>query len=548
MNRKLAKIISSQTTKVFLVAACLQALVIFVLMGYLSYNAALSRSKFLIQSSKQSLGLTMSIGDVFQMQNLINSFKNDQTPIAWMLDAHGENFLDLVGSSKPLSIPVGDHVLVYDSSILVVTKEPISYNDKQVGYIILANKIKFNEWLLVSGSILIFAFVASFFQVKYLERKSLELAESVTEIGTLFDHSGSRDDLDSAFHNRRQTKIDEVEMLAKQTFDSIHKIIANANVEKEAAIGRITANISHDLRGPLGAIERLIAITGEQYLGAKANARESLNRLYAMIESLRHTEVEDVIQRTSAKLDLSFSVESLRTKAENKGIRLVVSNVVDSILFMDSTKLERAWTNLISNGIEFAQSTVAIEVHLQQSTLIIRVIDDGPGVPEDFLPQLFQRGATHGKHDGTGLGLAYVRQIMRGHGGDVAYRRENNMTVFECYLPNAVVEPVSDEAQKIQESREVANPPEPQKAVVKQVSICFASPELSQRVFDRLSGISQESYNFVLGASQESAIVLTDSEEIADQLHERKVRPILINSLSDDEIVRRAPIRLGIKG
>jgi hypothetical protein len=82
----------------------------------------------------------------------------------------------------------------------------------------------------------------------------------------------------------------------------------------------------------------------------------------------------------------------------------------------------------------------------------------------------------------------------------------------------------------------------------KQVSVCFVSPELNQRVFDRLSSISQASYHFVLGPSQDSTIVLTDSEEIADQLPDRNVRPILMSSLSDDEIVRRAPIRLGIKG
>jgi hypothetical protein len=215
---------------------------------------------------------------------------------------------------------------------------------------------------------------------------------------------------------------------------------------------------------------------------------------------------------------------------------------------VDATNFERAWINLVSNAIDAAKSEVRLELKIVDASLFVRVIDDGLGVPQAFLPKLFQRGATHGKPEGTGLGLAYVRQIIRGHGGDVTYRREEKVTVFECYLPNVIVDSESEDRKSSQDCPETAIVPERQQLLVKQVSICFDSAELNQRVYERLSKIPQSTHSFVIGFDKKSSIVLTDSEETADLASEANLRPILISSLIDDEIVRRVPIRLGIKG
>jgi signal transduction histidine kinase len=373
-------------------------------------------------------------------------------------------------------------------------------------------------------------------------------------VGTQFEHiegifrlTNNGSDLDKVYGSRLNTGIYEVESLAHTVKTLVENLLRVAEIEKDAAIGRITASLTHDLRAPLGVIERMLVLD-EPIHTVRRSVRDALNRLYAMIDSLRRSETDALVHRSLTILDFSFGAELLKNRVEMCNIEFVVP--ADSLqVVVDAMKVERAWINLASNAIEAAESQVVIEVlNGENGDLKILVKDDGPGIPDEFLPRLFQRGATYGKNDGTGLGLAYVRQIMRGHGGDVTYRREDDMTVFECYLPNAMAKVVKDDHHLIQSHQEVTNHSDPIRSTAKQVSICFISPELNKRVFDRLAGISQDSYNFVLGISQESTIVLTDSEEVANQLPDRNVRPILMSLLSDDEVVRRAPIRLGIKG
>jgi C4-dicarboxylate-specific signal transduction histidine kinase len=67
----------------------------------------------------------------------------------------------------------------------------------------------------------------------------------------------------------------------------------------------------------------------------------------------------------------------------------------------------------------------------------IVVRDNGPGVPEEFLPRLFEPYATT-KEKGTGLGLAIVQRIVFEHGGEIAYRKaQRGGAVFEILLPVA---------------------------------------------------------------------------------------------------------------
>ncbi|MFN7640547.1 MAG: sensor histidine kinase, partial [bacterium] len=129
--------------------------------------------------------------------------------------------------------------------------------------------------------------------------------------------------------------------------------------------------------------------------------------------------VEDIVRRSWVDLDFTFGYESLLGKANPLRITLTITEVKYNCVYVDKSKIERAWINLASNALEFANTSVDVKAERLSDDLIIRVVDDGIGVPADFIPRLFQRGASHGKSDGTGLGLAYVKQVMMGPGGDV---------------------------------------------------------------------------------------------------------------------------------
>jgi signal transduction histidine kinase len=67
---------------------------------------------------------------------------------------------------------------------------------------------------------------------------------------------------------------------------------------------------------------------------------------------------------------------------------------------------------------------------------VVRVIDDGPGVPEEALPRIFEPFfTTKDKGEGSGLGLGIVRQIVTKHGGEVRCESAPGRTCFEVRLP-----------------------------------------------------------------------------------------------------------------
>jgi two-component system NtrC family sensor kinase len=105
-------------------------------------------------------------------------------------------------------------------------------------------------------------------------------------------------------------------------------------------------------------------------------------------------------------------------------------------------ELNQVWTNLIQNAQQAlaGKGAIAIETTVENvgtaSWAVVRVIDDGPGVPADALPQIFEPFfTTKPKGEGTGLGLGIARQIVDKHGGEMRCTSQPGRTVFEVRLP-----------------------------------------------------------------------------------------------------------------
>lgn len=89
-----------------------------------------------------------------------------------------------------------------------------------------------------------------------------------------------------------------------------------------------------------------------------------------------------------------------------------------------SALLERIVSPLLANAVRYAGSTVTVSARQLPGGVRIDVTDDGPGVPEEFLDDLFQPGrrADSGDgHDGAGLGLPLARRLARAVGGEVSH-------------------------------------------------------------------------------------------------------------------------------
>lgn len=106
----------------------------------------------------------------------------------------------------------------------------------------------------------------------------------------------------------------------------------------------------------------------------------------------------------------------------------------------DRGELGRVVANLLENAVTHAASQVTVNVTREAGSIVIRVVDDGPGVPADQVDRVFERffrgDAARSRADrGTGLGLAIARTLSRRHGGDVVLVPGTGGTTFEVRLP-----------------------------------------------------------------------------------------------------------------
>jgi signal transduction histidine kinase len=193
------------------------------------------------------------------------------------------------------------------------------------------------------------------------------------------------------------------------------------------------------------------ALTDHVYLHRTAStvrhAVAQIQRIVGALKSYSHLDHQAV--RIDA--DLHEGLETTLTLLHHALRDIVIERrygVVPRVpVFVD--ELNQVWTNLISNAQHAlaGKGTIAIETSVgeeaaaevgQRGTrcVVVRVIDDGPGVPPDVLPRIFEPFfTTKPKGEGTGLGLGIARQIVAKHGGVLRCESRPGQTCFEVRLP-----------------------------------------------------------------------------------------------------------------
>ena len=197
------------------------------------------------------------------------------------------------------------------------------------------------------------------------------------------------------------------------------------------------AMASHELRTPLAALRAELEIVDRddasltEYREALHEAQGDVIRLTSLATSLLElaTTREDApsIARASVQLRalVSTVTRDLDPLARQRGV-VVELDVADAVVWVDRTRIERAISNLLTNAVQYGDAGGVIEVRCRINgetgirTLMVEVLDRGPGLgddPPDELFAPFRRGPrVHGP--GSGLGLATVAAAVRAHGGE----------------------------------------------------------------------------------------------------------------------------------
>lgn len=230
--------------------------------------------------------------------------------------------------------------------------------------------------------------------------------------------------------------------------------LAKLNEEKNYFLGVA----SHDLRNPVGNMitlagfvrqeaEDLLQPEHVEYLdiiiSSGQQVIEMMNTLLdvSRIESggmnldLNNVSVIDLIQQV---------IDENKPAADRKSILLHYS-VSDNmpVVSMDKSQVRQVLNNLISNAIKFCFNNKAIEItaELRMGTIYFSVIDQGQGIPENELPDLFQPlkkisvKSTNGEKS-TGLGLTIVKKVVEAHGGELTVKSKvGEGSVFSFSIP-----------------------------------------------------------------------------------------------------------------
>ena len=218
--------------------------------------------------------------------------------------------------------------------------------------------------------------------------------------------------------------------------------------ERLATIGRMASTISHDLRHPLTTILAYAEFQSEVDLDASHRKtlydeiRSSVDRMAELISSLlEFSKGQESLQLTHGDVAqaLERTVGSVRLRPEFKEVRITLTHEGATSGWFDLKKLNRAFYNLLQNACE-AVPPKSGKVHViargTENQVEISIADNGGGIPDSILTDVFQPFVTFGKEEGTGLGLAVVQKIVRDHGGEVIVQHTGAAgTTFKLILP-----------------------------------------------------------------------------------------------------------------
>lgn len=237
----------------------------------------------------------------------------------------------------------------------------------------------------------------------------------------------------------------------------LHDITERKRVEQLK--NEFVSTVSHELRTPLTAINGALGLLTGGAVGSLVPAQQQLldiawqnsQQLANLINDLL-----DIEKLAAGKMQLYLQLlpvfaQVLQAKnrnaplAEQAGVKISIrSDVPDEVkILIDESRLQQVFANLLANAIRFSPvgGVVLLEVRLIGVQVRISVSDQGPGVPDDFVPRLFQKFSQADSSDsrrlnGTGLGLAICRELMDRMNGSIGYQpREGGGACFYFDLP-----------------------------------------------------------------------------------------------------------------
>jgi len=250
------------------------------------------------------------------------------------------------------------------------------------------------------------------------------------------EHSKIRDSIQSSIRslpqNLRETPF---AVLIGRLAEVLQKA---SHLESELAVSKATsdlaAQVAHDIRSPLAALGA--AAKGIKQLPAEQRAliEGSVNRMQGIANDLltRYRAPGAAVTAKPETCALASLIEQVLAEKrlqhrDKAGVKIEFNHGADGLkAAVDPKELQRIISNLVNNSVESfsGAGTVSVILAASDGKILIEIRDDGKGIPPEILARLGQKGETHGKAGGTGLGLYHARTSVVSWGGSLKLESE----------------------------------------------------------------------------------------------------------------------------
>lgn len=189
------------------------------------------------------------------------------------------------------------------------------------------------------------------------------------------------------------------------------------------------SKVSHEIRNPVTLINSFLQMMAAKYPQVEQfdywdDIQENMEFLIDLLNEV--SKYNNAFRLNKERIDMNTYLESIVQSMRPTLTYLNITLNYEAVstlpaMEVDKVKLREAILNLVRNASEAISSegTISIHAQTQNGHLLLAITDTGCGIPEEYLPTLFDPFVTH-KKEGTGLGLPIAKQIVESHGGSIS--------------------------------------------------------------------------------------------------------------------------------
>ncbi|OPJ55579.1 sensor histidine kinase [Alkalithermobacter paradoxus] len=332
---------------------------------------------------------------------------------------------------------------MYDNKITKMA--PIILNGSLQGYIYMENKLE--NLYYIKLAFVLFLVLCILFVLLVVFYISKSVIYPVKKVNTAFENI---------------SKGSLYEKVKIEGGGELSRLCSNFNVisyklsQIEHQRREFVHNVSHELKTPLSSIKLLIESLKYGTYEDVNIYKEFFMDIYGEVDRIKQI-IDDLMivvnideNKSHINLELTYInylieklISRMMLKAKEKNISIIYKEIDNIQIKVDNIKIDRAITNILDNAIKYSNENSNIYIYLynEEKYAVIKVKDEGIGIPQEDIGRIFERfyrvdKARSRKTGGSGLGLFIAKELIDLHGGDIVVEsKEKEGTTFYVKLP-----------------------------------------------------------------------------------------------------------------